>query len=45
MIDLRQFNGDVRAYLDENELKDVLILYNANGLSMDNNIHKLRKRK
>lgn len=45
LIDLRHFNGDVREYLTENNVKDILILYNANGLSSDNNLYKLKERK
>lgn len=45
LIDLRHFNGDVREYLIENNAEDILILYNANGLSSDNNLYKLKERK
>lgn len=42
VIDLRYFNGSTSEYLKENNIEDIIVLYNANGLSTDNNIYKLK---
>lgn len=41
MVDLRYYNGDVKAYLQEHEITDVLVLYNISNFISDRNIHKL----
>ena len=42
MIDLRYFRGDLREYLLENEITEVLVLYNISNFATDKNLHKLR---
>lgn len=41
MVDLRYYNGDMKAYLQEHEITDVLVLYNVSNFVSDRNIHKL----
>ncbi len=41
MIDLRYYNEDVFKYLYDNNIKDVLILYNHNTFMTDNNLAKI----
>lgn len=41
MVDLRYYNGDVKAYLQEHEITDVLVLYNISNFISDRNLHKL----
>ena len=42
MIDLRYFGGDLKEYLLENEITEVLVLYNISNFATDKNLHKLR---
>lgn len=44
MIDLRYSRADLRAYLAEHEITDVLVLYNISNFATDKNIFKLRGR-
>lgn len=41
MIDLRYYNGDMKAYLEENNVTDVLVLYNISNFISDRNLYKL----
>ena len=41
MIDLRYYNGDLKAYLHEHDITDVLVLYNISNFISDRNIYKL----
>lgn len=41
MIDLRYYNGDIKAYLTEHDITDVLVLYNITNFISDRNIYKL----
>lgn len=41
MLDLRYYNGDVFKYLYDNNIKDVLFLYNQNTFMTDNNLSKI----
>lgn len=41
MIDLRYYNGDLKAYLQEHDITDVLVLYNVSNFISDRNIYKL----
>jgi hypothetical protein len=41
MIDLRYYNGDLEAYLQEYEITDVLVLYNISNFISDRNLYKL----
>jgi hypothetical protein len=41
MIDLRYYNGDMTAYLDEHQITDVLVLYNISNFISDRNLYKL----
>ena len=41
MIDLRYYNGDMKAYLQEHDITDVLVLYNISNFISDRNIYKL----
>lgn len=41
MVDLRYYAGDMTAYLEENEITDVLVLYNIANFVSDKNIFKL----
>lgn len=41
MLDLRYYNDDVFKYLYDNNVKDVLILYNQNTFMSDNNLSKI----
>ena len=43
MIDLRFFRGDMGAYMEENNITDVLVLYNVSNFISDKNMHKLNK--
>ena len=38
MVDLRYYNGDMKAYLQEHEITDVLVLYNVSNFISDRNI-------
>lgn len=44
MIDLRYFNGDVREYMEKNNITDVLVLYNITNFISDRNLYKLAGR-
>lgn len=44
MVDLRYYNGDMKAYLDEKQISDVLVLYNISNFISDRNLHKLTKK-
>ena len=41
MIDLRYYNGDLKTYLQEHDITDVLVLYNISNFISDRNIYKL----
>ena len=41
MIDLRYYNGDIFEYLYNNNIKDVLFLYNQNTFMTDTNLSKI----
>ena len=41
MIDLRFYSGDMKEYLKENQITDVLVLYNITNFISDRNIYKL----
>lgn len=41
MIDLRLFKGSVKNYLEENDLKDVVFIYNVKNITTDTNIMRL----
>lgn len=41
MVDLRYYNGDMKAYLQEHNITDVLVLYNISNFISDRNLHKL----
>lgn len=41
MIDLRYYNGDLKSYLQEHNITDVLVLYNISNFISDRNIYKL----
>ncbi|MEG2426131.1 MAG: DHHW family protein [Oscillospiraceae bacterium] len=41
IIDLRYFRGDVKSYMRENNITEVLVLYNIMNFSRDKNIVKL----
>ena len=41
MVDLRYYNGDMKSYLQEHNITDVLVLYNISNFISDRNIHKL----
>lgn len=41
MVDLRYYNGDMKAYLQEHEITDVLVIYNISNFISDRNLHKL----
>lgn len=41
MVDMRYFRGDMRAYMEEHNITDVLVLYNVSNFISDKNIHKL----
>lgn len=43
MIDFRYFNGGIEAYMEENEITDVLVLYNTMGFIKDKNSAKFLK--
>lgn len=43
MIDLRYFKGDMAAYLKEQSITDVLVLYNISNFITDKNIYTLEK--
>lgn len=43
VVDLRYCMKDMNAYLEENEIDDVLILYNVSNFISDKNIYKLDK--
>lgn len=38
MVDLRYFKGSMKAYLEENQISDVLVLYNISNFITDRNI-------
>lgn len=42
MIDLRMFKGVVSEYLNENEIKDVVFVYNARNILSDINLMRLK---
>lgn len=41
MLDLRYYHGDVAAYMTENKITDVLVLYNADNFLSDTNLVQL----
>lgn len=41
MIDLRYYRGDLAEYMEENNITDVLVLYNVSNFISDKNMHKL----
>lgn len=41
MIDLRYYRGDMQEYMAENNITDVLVLYNVSNFISDKNMHKL----
>lgn len=43
MIDFRYFNGGIEAYMEENEITDVLVLYNTMSFVKDKNSIKFLK--
>lgn len=43
MIDFRYFNGGIEGYMEENEITDVLVLYNTMGFIKDKNSAKFLK--
>ena len=43
MIDLRYYHGNLHDYLAENEINDVLFLYNIANFSQDTNLIWLRQ--
>ena len=43
MIDFRYFNGGIEAYMEENEITDVLVLYNTMSFIKDKNSIKFLK--
>ena len=43
MIDLRYYSGNLSKYLSENNITDVLVLYNVSNFISDKNIFKLEK--
>lgn len=43
MVDLRYFNGNMKAYLKEQDITDVLVLYNISNFISDKNLFKLMK--
>lgn len=43
MVDLRYFNGNMKGYLKEHNITDVLVLYNISNFVSDKNIFKLVK--
>ena len=40
-VDLRYYNGDMAEYLKENQITDVLVLYNISNFISDRNLYKL----
>ncbi len=45
MIDLRYCRTNMKAYLEENNITDVLVLYNISNFISDNNVYKLNDEK
>lgn len=43
MIDLRYYSGDMTSYIEENQITDVLVLYNVANFISDKNIYKLSR--
>ena len=43
MTDLRYYSGDMTSYIEENQITDVLILYNVANFISDKNIYKLSR--
>jgi hypothetical protein len=43
MIDLRYYNGDMASYIRENEITDVLVLYNVSNFISDKYLYKLAR--
>ena len=41
MVDLRYYNGDMKSYLQEHNITDVLVLYNISNFISDRNLQKL----
>ena len=41
MIDLRYYRGNMQEYMEENNITDVLVLYNVSNFIFDKNMHKL----
>jgi hypothetical protein len=43
MIDLRYYNGDMASYIRENEITDVLVLYNVSNFISDKYLYRLAR--
>lgn len=43
MVDLRYYNGDMKTYLGDHDITDVLVLYNISNFISDRNLFKLTK--
>ena len=43
VIDLRFYNSNINAYLNENNLKDILFFYNVKNFSEENNLIFINK--
>jgi hypothetical protein len=41
MVDLRYYNNDMAGYISENNITDILVLYNVSNFISDKNIYKL----
>ncbi len=41
VLDLRYFNGDLREYMEENQISEILILYNIINFSKDDALEKI----
>ena len=42
VLDLRYFSGEVSQYMEENQITEVLVLYNISNFISDKNIYKMR---
>ena len=42
MVDLRYFSGNLEAYLKENHITDLLVLYSMSDMTKDKNISVLQ---
>lgn len=43
MMDLRYYNGGVEAFIKDNQVTDVLLVYNMAGFATDKFVNKLIK--